>query len=340
MALVKRGTISRPLVFSVFSLLGIAYANVDYFYHGGNQIAGRYIPAEGAASRDAVIVFVHGDGALNYDAHGYYEPIWDRLTQAGFAVFSWDKAGVGKSTGQWLHQSMDDRASEVQAAIDHLQANYGYEPQQIGLFGFSQAGWVAPRVASDHPAICFVVGFGFAMNWMEQSWYLTKTRMKLEGKTTADIALAHEAHQEEIEFLSRSPDYSDYLDRLSEDDSAMSQDRFQFVRLNFDADATQAFLTMRQPALVLLGEDDLNVDVQNTFNALEPVFAERPNSEVVIIEGATHGLLDSDGFNTQSPGILFLLRFLIYGESAFADGVLDRVTDWVSEAAQRCKPLS
>lgn len=329
----------RAVVIFVVSLSGVANADVDYFYHDGNQMAGRYIPAEGAVPQDVVMVFVHGDGALNYDAHGYYEPIWDRLTQAGFAVFSWDKAGVGDSTGQWLHQSMDDRANEVQAAIDHLQANYGYEPQQVGLFGFSQAGWVAPRVASDNPAICLVVGVGFAMNWMEQSWYLTKTRLELEGKTTADIALAYEAHQEEIEFYSRSPGYSEYLGRLSEGDTPMSQDRFQFVRLNFDADATQAFLTMRQPALILLGEDDLNVDVENTYNGLEPVFAERPNSEVVIIEDATHGLLDSDGFNTQSPGILFLLRFLIYGENAFADGVLDRVTDWVTETAQRCRSV-
>jgi len=35
-------------------------------------------------------------------------------------VFSWDKPGVGASTGNWLHQSMSDRADETLSAINAL----------------------------------------------------------------------------------------------------------------------------------------------------------------------------------------------------------------------------
>jgi len=99
---------------------------VDYSYseepvsfrHGGNQLAGVMTIPEDSEGPFPVVVFVHGDSALPFDAYGYYRPLWDRLAEAGIASFSWDKAGVGKSTGDWESQSMDDRSEEVIAAIE------------------------------------------------------------------------------------------------------------------------------------------------------------------------------------------------------------------------------
>jgi predicted esterase len=40
---------------------------------------------------------------------------------------------------------MQQRQQEVQSAINFLQSSYGYSGEQIGLLGFSQAGWVYQR---------------------------------------------------------------------------------------------------------------------------------------------------------------------------------------------------
>ena len=70
-----------------------------------------------------LVIFVHGDGKLGHDAFGYCEHIWNELAKKGIASMSWDKKGIGQSTGKWLNQSIEDRANEVIAAIDFMKAD-------------------------------------------------------------------------------------------------------------------------------------------------------------------------------------------------------------------------
>jgi alpha/beta superfamily hydrolase len=91
--------------------------------------------------------------------------VWKRLLSQGFAVFSWDKPGIGKSTGNWLAQSMAERQKEVQSAITFVRNSDGYSGDKLGLLDFSQAGWVVPAVANNNSDVGFVVGVGFAIEW-------------------------------------------------------------------------------------------------------------------------------------------------------------------------------
>jgi alpha-beta hydrolase superfamily lysophospholipase len=148
---------------------------------------------------------VHVDGPLDNEAHGYYTLIWKRLLKQGFAIFSWDKPGVGGSTGNWLTQSMQDRQQEVQSAIIVIQKRYGFSGTQVGLLGFSQAGWVVPALAKNNPDVGFMIGIGFAIDWLEQSWYLTRVRLMQEGANETVIKAAYALHIQEIEFLGKNP---------------------------------------------------------------------------------------------------------------------------------------
>jgi dipeptidyl aminopeptidase/acylaminoacyl peptidase len=47
-----------------------------------------------------VVLFVHGSGDADRTMFGLYLPVMERMLRAGYAVFSWDKPGYGKSTGQ------------------------------------------------------------------------------------------------------------------------------------------------------------------------------------------------------------------------------------------------
>ncbi|WP_431355862.1 alpha/beta hydrolase, partial [Bacillus safensis] len=58
-----------------------------------------------------IVLFVHGDGPQNATYDGGYRPLMERFAKQGYASISWDKPGVGESEGNWLHQSMDDRAT-------------------------------------------------------------------------------------------------------------------------------------------------------------------------------------------------------------------------------------
>ncbi|MFT4712310.1 MAG: alpha-beta hydrolase superfamily lysophospholipase [Candidatus Azotimanducaceae bacterium] len=313
-------------VFSSFSVV----AEEAFFQHGENRLEAVHLLPTGPAELKGIVVFVHGDGPLNYEAEGYYPLIWNFLRNQGFAIFSWSKPGVGASSGQWLEQSMLDRQSEVQAAIDFIRANYHYTGEEIGLLGFSQAGWVVPAVANNNPDVGFVVGIGFAMNWINQSWYLSKTRLVSQGKTPAEIDLAYEEHLEEIDRLKQRPGYQQYRAQNKNGSNLMSEQRYGFAERNFEADALNDYKNLQQPLLVLLGDQDLNVDINETKEKLLTLFRHRNNLQVSIIPNASHSLLKAKGFNQQSPGIFFWLKLMWVGETALAPEFLPILGEWIN----------
>jgi alpha-beta hydrolase superfamily lysophospholipase len=137
----------------------VAKAESVELRNGEDLLAGHYLQPDNRKPK-AVILFVHGDGHLDYETHGYYPLIWKRLLKQGFAIFSWDKPGIGSSNGNWLTQSMQDRQREVQSAINVIQKRYGFSGPQVGLIGFSQAGWVVPALAKNNPDVGFVIEIG------------------------------------------------------------------------------------------------------------------------------------------------------------------------------------
>lgn len=129
------------------------------FEHEGNHLSGSLIVPKNKSESFPVVVFVHGDGAMPYDAFSYYRPLWNQLAEQGIASFSWDKPGVGNSQGNWQEQDMDDRADETIAVIEMLKKRSEVMADKIGLIGYSQAGWVLPLVASksDFPDFMILV---------------------------------------------------------------------------------------------------------------------------------------------------------------------------------------
>lgn len=299
------------------------------FHSAGNRLAGVYLPPAAGVEHCGVILTVHGDGPLDWEAFGYYPLIWKLLRARGYAVLSWDKPGIGGSTGNWLDQSMEDRQREVLAAIDYIEQRFAPRKVPIGLLGFSQAGWVVPAVANHSPGVDFAIGVGFAINWMEQGWYLTLARMQDQGASEAEIEIARAQYIDDMAFLATSPTYEAYLASLEEDEEPMSRDRYGFALKNFHADAMQDYRQLRKPLLMLLGEDDLNVDIFDTRDTLASLSQGQPPIHTEVLPNATHSLLKSNHFNTQSPGLLFLAKLHLFGDSALSPQVEPALDAWL-----------
>ncbi|MEU5278938.1 alpha/beta hydrolase [Streptomyces asoensis] len=95
----------------------------------------------------AGVVMVGGSGPSDRDNDTYFPPIRRHLVDAGLAVLSYDKRGVGGSGGDWRDATMDDLAADAVAALDFLRTRPGVRPEAVGLFGHSEGGWVALRAA-------------------------------------------------------------------------------------------------------------------------------------------------------------------------------------------------
>jgi len=71
------------------------------FDNSGDTVTGVMVLPKKQSGPFPVAVFVHGDGALPYDAHGYYRYLWKELAGKGIASFSWNKPGINGSAGNW-----------------------------------------------------------------------------------------------------------------------------------------------------------------------------------------------------------------------------------------------
>jgi uncharacterized protein len=114
----------------------------------GAQIAGTLDLPPGRGPFPAV-AWVHGAGEsarLPYDG----APLVQALVDSGIAVFSYDKRGVGESEGECCpgdYGQFNLLAADVDGAVAALVSRTEIDPNRIGLFGASQAGWVVPLAA-------------------------------------------------------------------------------------------------------------------------------------------------------------------------------------------------
>ncbi|MFQ6548120.1 alpha/beta hydrolase [Aestuariibius sp. 2305UL40-4] len=282
---------------------------------------------DGAAQ--AAVVLVHGDGPQDRTSAGGYAPLINAFLDSRIAVASWDKPGIGGSDGNWLHQSMADRAAETRIALDQLTQRF--DDAAIGAVGFSQAGWVLPRLTSDDAD--FLVLIGPAVSWQDQGDYYMRTRLKRNGMGDDAIAQAlADANRDDERVFGAAAQPGDAPD-------GMSQDRWRFIRENRDEDARQALAQLNLPLLAIWGADDLNVDTATDAATYRRLLGDRlDGTQIIVWPMATHSLLKADAYNwqlTEDWSRFATLRFVAEGRHAFAPGALEAITEWIGERANR-----
>jgi alpha-beta hydrolase superfamily lysophospholipase len=318
---------ARILIILFCFALPFSQAEEITFKHKQDILSGHYLEATNGKPAKAVLLFVHGDGAMTYNAEGYYDTIWKPLRKKGYAVFSWDKPNVGMSTGDWLKQSMTDRQSEVLAAIDTIQKKYHFNSSNTGLIGFSQAGWILPALANKTSNIGFIIGIGFATNWIDQGRYYTKINRRLAGESKAQITAALDGYAEEILSFKENLSFSEYS--ISVKEAGMTPDRYQFVLNNFMSDASSDYSKIKVPSLLLWGTEDLNVDSKQEFEWWQA----HSNKFVTtkLIANANHGMLNSQSFNKQEFGFQQWVKLMWLEQDALAPEFLPTVLTWLDD---------
>ncbi|MEL6838142.1 MAG: alpha/beta fold hydrolase [Pseudomonadota bacterium] len=303
------------------------FAQTDLKFQSNGQILSGTLVLPVQEKDPPVAVIVHGDGPQDRFSNDGYLPFLHALLDAGIAVFTWDKPGIGQSSGDWLEQSMADRTQEAIAALQLIRAQPGIAAEKVGFLGFSQAGWVIPQATHDTgPA--FSVLIGAAVNWQQQGAYFMHRRLEAQGMSTAEIAAEIDV-QAQRDALILAPGYRPTQDDLRGMDPA----RFAFVVRNHRADATESIAGMTGPVLAVWGADDLNVDAKKDAMIYQANLPAPNMQSILIIPKATHALLRASRFNYQLnsewPTHIRTL-FLVQGRDAFAPGALDHITQWIT----------
>ena len=283
-----------------------------------------------AVADGPVALIVHGDGPQDRWGNAGYLPLINALVDRGIGVFTWDKPGVGGSTGNWLDQSFDGRVAETVAAHSYLRDEVGIAAERRGFLGFSQAGWVVPA-ATQATTPRFTVLVGVAVNLREQGAYFTRRRLEREGMPPAQIpgAVAANLADSDRTFAGGA------TGTLPTD---MEPERAAVVRRSYDADASADVEALQGPLLALWGAEDLNVDAAKNA-ALYRTLA--PRGEVAVLPDATHALLRAAHFNYQLveqwPKAA-MVRFALMGRDAYAPGAIDRMANWIRAQTEGSLP--
>jgi len=127
---------------------------------GATLAATLQLPTTGRAPFPA-IVLAHGSGRTTRDQMRWMA---DPFLSMGVAVLTYDKRGVGRSTGTYVNvgtarsiEVFGDLSDDALACVAVLKLRKDIDAKRIGLGGNSQAGWIIPLAASKSKDVAFLV---------------------------------------------------------------------------------------------------------------------------------------------------------------------------------------
>jgi uncharacterized protein len=266
-----------------------------------------------------------GSGPSDRDNDVYFPPIREHLLEAGLAVCSFDKRGVGGSTGRWQDAGIIEQADDLLACVAALLSDSAV-PKPVGVFGHSQGGWVVVEAASRSSEIAFVVAnAGPGVTPAVQERYSHSRYLAEGGVSDSQMLEALEPYDELMEALRRGATYDDIRRQLdSEHLPALYRKRelilfpedeelWSFALRNFDYDPRPALERIHVPVLALFGADDRLVPVEESLAVYREAVAPEL-LRVAVFPGADH-------------------RMQVGDAPRLSDGYLETLTTFVLQAA-------
>jgi hypothetical protein len=265
-------------------------------------------------------VLMHpGSGPSGRDNDVLFPPIREHLLGAGIAVCSFDKRGVGGSSGSWLEAGLYEQADDLIAALAVFEAE---SPRglPIGLFGHSQGGWVVVEAAGRGLPVSFVItNSGPGVSPARQERY------SLANKLAADRAPEALAAYDAVMAVMRDhPSLASGLQQL--DAAGVPYHKLHGLEFVFEDEAIWrlfAVISDYEPAPAL---SRIRAPILAIFGAADKVTP--PEESVVALRAAVR------------PELLHVEVFpegdhrLHHGDPPrFVDGYLDRIASFVREAA-------
>lgn len=250
-------------------------------------------------------------------------------------MLSYDKRGVGKSSGDWREATIDDLAADATAALDFLRAQPGVQADTVGLFGHSEGGWVVLRAGAARNRVPWMV-----TNSCPGTTPATQERYALanflhDGETTPrniDSTLAlydrlTEAGRRGADFLeaARLVDSAGNPPGLAYYWAEMDQQLWEFLKHKQDHDPLLDAVRLRCPHLAVFGGADELVPVADSIRlfsttAFHANRHRRATLSIEVFPGADHRVQTSS--------------------SHFAPGYLGGLIQWVKNRSASSLPSS
>ena len=103
------------------------------------------------------LILLHGSDRSGKE-DPYYASHAENLVKSGFAILRYDGPGWGGPSAQNPgFETLEYRTEEALDVVNYLQLRPDIQANQVGLWGISQGGWLAPRAANRSGMVSFVI---------------------------------------------------------------------------------------------------------------------------------------------------------------------------------------
>lgn len=269
----------------------------------------------------AATVLMHpGSGPSDRDNDVFFPPIREHLVGSGVAVASFDKRGVGGSSGRWEEAGIVEQASDAICCLNLLQGETG---GRVGLFGHSEGGWVVVEAAARAPEAAFVIASsGPGVTPEQQERQAARLQMQQAGISEDEIDEAQRYYDDIVTMMRDGSSLQDARRRvetggvprafvtlglpvLPEDEA-----QWQFGAALMSYDPRPALERIRVPFLAVFGADDPLTPVEESVVAFRE--AVRPDLlNVEIFPRAGHRLDVGDPPRLVSGYLETLTKFIV-----------------------------
>jgi len=297
---------------------------VQFESRGGVRLAGTLLTPVGVA-RPSAIVFIHGSGASSRVGFQFFA---DYYARHGIAALTYDKRGVGGSTGDWERATFDDLANDALAAVRLLKARRDIGP--VGLQGHSQGGRISFVAAAHSPEVSFIITVSGGLTTpVEQELIELDVRLRARGFPDSVLERAQALRRMVDEFYRTGERRAELqtalaqaktepwfpLTTLRETPIPESERCTSWWHFNMDFDPLPAVERTHVPVLAIFGQRDQEYMVTTSRGRLEVALAKSPANgryRILIFPNADHTLRVSAGFLPR-----------------LAPGLLDSLVDWI-----------
>lgn len=305
------------------------------FTNGNIRLAGRLTrPGPG---RRPVVILSHGseEGERNF---AYYALLAGYFAERGFTVFTYDKRGTGRSSGDWRQATIRELGGDLSAAVRFLATRRDVDPRRIGVFGVSQGGFLGPFAAAETGQVAFLALFAAPPvdTWASE---MNETNADLAARNFTPEQTAAALRAMRIMFVAAEAGAP-----TPELEAAVAEARrepwFRVVELSGTAanitalrakryDPRPILNRLRTPIFLAYGETDLITPYRQYVPAWRSAMAQAGNRDVTIkvYAGANHGLLVGSGHGPNGSAAM-----------SFAPTVLQAVSGWM-EARAGLRPI-
>ncbi|MBI3450856.1 MAG: alpha/beta fold hydrolase [Acidobacteria bacterium] len=291
----RGGNVSAALAFRrVGPVPAPPYTETEvHFRNGDVALAGSLLLPPGPGRHPAVIL-IHGSSTPSRNDFRFYG---DLFARRGIAALIFDKRDGGGGAGGAARYGLRDLAGDALAAVALLKGRDDIDEREIGLWGHSQGGWVAPIAAATSRDVAFVISFsGPGVSYAEVSRYADTARLRAHGATEAEILEATAALAREDDFVRRGGDERElqaFLDdawsrpwasqtTLPRRVPTVEEIRDELRWRDNDLDPADFWGRIEVPVLVMFGELDDVVPVAASAERIAAALKRAGNRDVTI----------------------------------------------------------